>query len=201
MALKSESRRVEGFSEVALLGHGDLVVHQGAPDSLVIEADDTLLPRIESDVRGRRLHLGFRMPWYEWMTWWLSWLFLAHRGIRYDLTAARVEGLFLAGSGRITAEGVDTGSLEARISGSGTIECAGRAERLDAHIAGSGEIDTRGLDAATVSVRVSGSGRITVKARDTLEVRVTGSGDVRYLGAPRVTTHISGSGGVRQVSE
>jgi hypothetical protein len=200
MGLKSESRHVEGFSEVALLGHGELVVHQGSPDSLVIEADDTLLPRIESDVRGRRLHLGYRMPWYEWITWWLSWLFLAHRGIRYNLTAARVEGLFLAGSGRIAAGGLDTGSLEVGISGSGTMKCTGTAERVNAHIAGSGEIDTRELDAAAVSVRISGSGRVTVKARDTLEVRIAGSGDVRYLGAPRVTTHISGSGGVLQVS-
>jgi hypothetical protein len=200
MALKSESRSVEGFSEVALLGHGDLVVRQGSPDALVIEADETLLQRIESDVRGRRLYLGFRMPWYEWMTWWIWWLFLAHKGLRYKLTATTVEGLFLTGSGSIEAADLDSASLEAAVTGSGTIRCAGKAGHLEARVTGSGGIDARGLDAAAASVRISGSGEVMVKARDTLEVRIAGSGGVRYGGAPRVSTHISGSGRVQQVS-
>jgi Putative auto-transporter adhesin, head GIN domain len=200
MALKSESRSVEGFSEVTLLGHGDLVVHQGSPDGLAIEADESLLQRIESDVRGGRLYLGFRMPWYEWMTWWIGWLFLSHKGLRYNLTATTVEGLFLTGSGSIKAGDLDTGSLEAGITGSGTIQCSGKAGRLEARVTGSGEIDTRGLDTGAASVHISGSGAVMVKARDTLDVRITGSGEVRYIGTPRVSTNISGSGRVQQVS-
>ena len=191
---------------------------RGRRESLVIEADDTLLARIESEVRGHRLVLGFRMPWYEWMTWWLSWLFLPNKAIRYTLKAPKIEGLFLGGSGsvrssafqgetcrlsitgsgRIRMDGADFGALEAGISGSGAIECEGKAGRLEARITGSGRIDTRTLDAAVAAVRITGSGEAAVRARDTLEVRITGSGGVRYLGTPRVTTHISGSGGVSQ---
>jgi hypothetical protein len=199
MGKKSETRDVRDFSEVTLRGYGELLVEQGAPERLVIDADDALLARISSEVRGRRLVLGFRMPWYEWLTWWISWLMLPDKRIRYALRAGRVEGLFLTGSGTIRAQGIDGGSLEAGISGSGRIECAGRVQRLEARISGSGGIDTRGLDAVAAVVRISGSGGVTVKASETLDVRISGSGGVRYLGSPRVTTHISGSGGIRQV--
>jgi hypothetical protein len=196
--MRSETRTVQGFSEVVLKGYGEVVVTQGTPESLAIEADDTLLTRIESEVRGRRLVLGFRMPWYEWLTWWISWLFLPDKSIRYTLTAAKIEGLLLAGSGRIKAGNVDAASLEIGISGSGAVECQGRVQRLEARITGSGRIDAGGLDAFAATVRISGSGDTAVKARDSLEVRISGSGGVRYLGSPRVTTHISGSGRVRQ---
>jgi len=218
MSMKSETRSVQGFTEVALHGYGQLVVEQGSPERVVIEADETLLARIASEVRGRRLVLGFRMPWYEWMTWWFSWLFLLDKTVRYTVTTPKVEGLFLmgsgavrgtglrgdacrlsiSGSGRVRVEGVDLGAIEAKISGSGRIECEGKAQRLEARITGSGSIEARKLDAAAASVHISGSGDTAVRASDSLDVRITGSGGVRYAGSPRVTTRISGSGRVRQ---
>jgi len=224
VAIISETRSVQGFTEVTLHGYGELVVETGGPElseSLVIEADETLLLRIASEVRGNRLSLGFRMPWYEWVTWWMLWLFLPDKRIRYRLRARAIQGLSLSGSGSVTCaslrgdqcrmrisgsgkiavDGLAVGLVETAISGSGDISCSGAAERFEARISGSGSVRAERLAARQSAVRISGSGDVSVLAVDSLDVRISGSGRVWYAGEPRVQTSISGSGRVRRLQE
>jgi hypothetical protein len=67
----------------------------------------------------------------------------------------------LSGSGEYRAEGVDSATAEARITGSGSMTIQVR-DRLSAHISGSG------------SVRYAGNPKV--------DTSVTGSGRVRPLG-------------------
>lgn len=216
MALITETRTVKDFDEVSLRGYGDLEVEQaeGEQGSLTIEADELVMEKISTEVSGRRLILGFRMPWYEWMTWWFTWAFLPHKRVRYHLRTARVRGLSIAGSGsiragtlatdtcrlrisgsgRIAVEAVQADTVEASISGSGDIACGGSAASVRAEITGSGRIQAERLDARSVRAGISGSGGMSVAAAESLDVRITGSGSVRYRGAPRLSTLITGSG-------
>ena len=67
MAIVKESRQVQDFEEVAMEGHGDLVIVQGDAETLEIEADEEILPKLKTEVRGRRLVLGYR-NWWDWLT-------------------------------------------------------------------------------------------------------------------------------------
>ena len=56
--VQTESRTVQGFTEVDLAGQGSLTITQGADEALTIEAEDNLLPVLTSDVQHGRLVLG-----------------------------------------------------------------------------------------------------------------------------------------------
>lgn len=218
--MTTETRRLGTFSEVALRGHGELIIEQApeATEEVTIEADESLMPRISSEVIGRRLVLGLGMPWYEWITWWFSWIFLADHRVRYHLKVRNLEEMALqgsgaiscnglrgsacrmriSGSGRIVVGGLDEGTVETRISGSGNITCSGAAQAFEARISGSGD-RAEGLECRRAATRISGSGDISVHATESLNVGISGSGRVSYAGEPRVDTHISGSGRVRRL--
>jgi hypothetical protein len=217
--MAKETRNLQSFSEVALRGYGELVIEQvtGGTEEVLIEANAGIITRIGTEVIGRRLVLGIRMPWYEWFTWGITWIFLADKHIRYVLKVRSLEEVVLQGSGRISCGalrgkrlrvrisgsggivmgGMETEAIETHISGSGSITCAGAAQVFEARISGSGNVDADNLQCGRATARISGSGHISLKASESLDVRISGSGRVTYSGDPRVDTKISGSGSVR----
>jgi predicted transcriptional regulator len=50
MAIAKEIRSGQDFEEVVVEGHGELVLTQGDQETLEIEADAELLPKIKSEV-------------------------------------------------------------------------------------------------------------------------------------------------------
>lgn len=180
----TESRDVSGFSEIVVLGSGDVVVEVGGVESLTVEAEDNIVPLLESEVRGGRLELGSKSS------------ISPTRAIRYTISAVALDGVSISGSGDITATSVDTESFEVDISGSGRVEPIGTASDLDVEIRGSGSYEGERLVAATATVSISGSGDAVVNVTGDLDVSISGSGDVRYLGNPSLSTSLSGSGEV-----
>jgi hypothetical protein len=220
MAIVTETRSVTGFDEVILRGYGEVVIEQNdgqtGPESVTIEADQSIMDRLGAEVRGGRLVLGFSMPWYEWLGWGVAWLFLPHKGIRYTVRANQVRGVTLTGSGslrsqrlvtdrcglritgsgRIAVDSLKAGALQAAISGSGSISCAGEAEDARVDITGSGSVEGDRMAARSARISISGSGGVSISASGTLDARITGSGSVRYHGSPRVSSSVTGSGRV-----
>lgn len=182
----TESRDVSGFSEVAVLGSGNLVITVDGTESLTIEAEDNIMPLLTTEIRDGRLELG------------TSESISPTRQIEYTISAATLEGVSISGSGEITATGVDEETFTAQISGSGRVEPVGTAKELTIVISGSGEYEGAGLVARRGDVTVSGSGSALVNVIDELEVTVSGSGNVGYLGSPSLSSSISGSGEVSQ---
>ena len=190
--VKTERRDVAGFTEVWIAGSGDADIRQGEADSLTVEAEENLLPLLESRLDGKRLTLGTRPDVNLSPT----------RPILYHLTVKQLTAVGISGSGSIVAEGIDTPRLSASISGSGSARFEGRASELKLDISGSGSFDAAALRSAAVRVDISGSGSATVNAAATLSAHVSGSGSVQYLGAaPQIDTHVSGSGSVTRAKE
>jgi hypothetical protein len=216
------TREVSGFRTVVLRGYGDLEILQqrdsAAKGTVLIEADEQIMPKILAEVRGDRLVLGFSMPWYDWIWWWWQWIFTADKRIRFRLTSHGVESLRITGAGHVTSDqlesdrlelvisgagrirlaGVAAKSIETRLSGAADVEIAGSAERHDARISGAGSIRARGLVTARTAIVISGAGSCAVNAVEELDARISGAGSVSYDGNPRVTQHVSGAGSVRQ---
>ncbi len=208
MATISETRDVKGFDEIALQGHGDLVLEQGDTESVVIEADESILPLVKADLEGHRLVLGYRR-------WW-DHLLHPLTTLHFRVSAKAVRGISISGSGNVKAAAIKTDDLRLDVSGSGdmTVEqlaarsvavgisgagkviLAGEAERQSVRISGSGNVQTGKLTSQEVDVHISGSGNVTVNAAAKLDVHISGSGSVRYHGQPQVSQHISGSGSV-----
>jgi hypothetical protein len=205
----SESRPAPAFTGIDLSLPGKVEVTQGSPASVTVDADDNLLPEIETAVEGGKLKIRFRRP-----------VNVAGKAtLRVKVTAPRIDSLAVAGSGDIVA-GTLTGpalslsvggsgdvsvadvqveALRVAIAGSGDVKAAGRATELAAKIAGSGDLEAARLDCRRATVSLAGSGDATVWASESLEVSIAGSGDVRYHGDPKVRKSIAGSGSVTRL--
>lgn len=203
--VKSESRDVSGFSEVALLGSGSLSIEQTGTESLTIEADDNVLPLIQSTVSGGRLTIGPKE----------NTSITNIKTLNYKLTVKDLNALDLSGSGNVTAPKINSDAMSLKISGSGNISIGVTANSLGTTVSGSGEVTVSGkaarqqltisgsgnykagdLESKEATVKVSGSGNATLKVSDALDATISGSGNIEYTGNPTVTQNVSGSGRV-----
>lgn len=213
--IAAEARPVSGFDAVALLGSGEVSLTQGATESLVIEADDNLLPLIISTVRGTTLALGFdRANWRD--------VIQPSQPIRYTLTVRDLSAIDLSGSGLIAGQSVETerlainlsgagdvnfgqlqaDALEVTLGGSGNVTLAGLAAQQRVDLLGSGTYQAGALESQAAEVNLRGSGDLTLWVRDRLDVTISGSGTVSYFGQPTVGRRdITGSGDINPMGE
>lgn len=183
----TESREVNDFNEIVLEGSGRVIVDVTGDESLSIEAEDNIIPLLETEVRNGRLHLGSRSsisPTTE---------------IIYTITAATLDGVVISGSGNVAVTGVESVDFRVEISGSGNVETAGMASNmLSVSISGSGEYDGEDLLAVDGDVNVDGSGNAVINVTGNLDISLSGSGNIEYIGSPSVNVDKSGSGSVTQ---
>lgn len=182
----TQTRQVSAFGSIELAGSNNVNVLVGRERSVVVHADDNLLRVVTTRVVDGRLVIAntpgsFRAKSPMWV----------------EVHMPSLDGLRLTGSGVVSADGIDAGSLKLTLDGSGVIRASGRASRLDVSLGGSGDAQLEQLLAEDVHAVVAGSGRILVNATKTLDASVPGSGVVMYRGEPaHVSTNISGSGAV-----
>jgi hypothetical protein len=205
----ADSRPLAHFNAVALALPAHVEVHLGDSESVAIEADDNLMPLIETSVEKGTLRIHPARDNLE----------LKAHTLKIVVNAKQVERIALGGSGSVVADVLRAPQLKFQIGGSGSIdvarvECesaaaslggsghlklAGKAKELIVKIGGSGAVLAGGLHAHEVSVSTAGSGEATVWAEDALRVSSAGSGDVGYYGDPKVTTVAAGSGSVKRL--
>ena len=209
----TETRQVEAFEAIASSGAIRLVVRQAATQSVQVQADDNLLPLIETQVQERRgvptlivrIQPGERLRSH-------GEIVVAIDSPRLSALAAAGSGpvevhglkspafkLSLAGSGDAVLRSVDVGELGFSLAGSADLTANGRAEQVKLSIAGSADADLGELAASEVSVSIAGSGDAEVNASRSLKVSIAGSGDLRYRGEPaELKTTVVGSGRVQR---
>ena len=184
--VKTQSRDVSGFSAIALSAIGEVHVERGDKDSLTVEAEDNVLPLLETTVKDGKLTLSPKNNSNISPT----------RPIVYRITTKQLDGVSISGSGSVHAAKVDAKTFSIAVSGSGKVSASGKADSLKIAISGSGSTDTSNLPVASARIAVSGSGKVTVNAQETLDVSVVGSGSIDYLGNPKVQKRITGAGRV-----
>ena len=205
----AETRGAKGFAGIGLAIPGTVVLRQAPAESVTIEADDNLLPEIETVVEGGSLKIRFKRnlrvtgrPTIRILVSGPVFDSLSVSGSG-DILAEALEagalGVSIAGSGDVKIARLEAGTLKISIAGSGDVQVAGRADEMTAKIAGSGDIAAGTLDAKRASVSISGSGDVMLRVRDSLAVSIAGSGDVRYHGDPAVTKKIAGSGSLKRL--
>jgi len=180
----NESRKVRGFTGVELAGVGNVIVEQTETESLTVEAEDNLQLHLEAEVRDRWLYLG------------AGGNIQPTKPITWHVTVKDLRGLYLAGSGTISAPHVNTDSLQVVVAGSGTIRVAGTAEAQAAQIAGSGDYAAKDLESTRARIDMSGSGHAEISVSESLDADISGSGSIEYFGHPVVNEHVTGSGSI-----
>jgi hypothetical protein len=185
----SETRSLSDIRGISLASVGDVEVVIGDEESIVIEAEDNLIPFITTDVTDGVLTIGFTEDLSLDLT----------RSVQFQVTVSRLELAEISGAGTLSIEDPGTDRIELSVPGAGTIWVSGAVDRLTASISGTGTVDASQLAADHVIVEVSGAGNASVWAMDTLSVTLSGVGDVSYWGNPQVEKIITGVGGLRSL--
>jgi len=181
-----ESRDVRGFDEVELRGPGNLTIEQTGSESLTVEAEEDVLPKLKTEVVNDRLIIGLKPDTTVQTT----------KPINYKLTVETLAALEVAGAGDVEAEGIKTDRLAVTIGGAGNVRAGGEADEQEIDISGSGDYRAEDLDSKVVKIDVSGAGSAIVNASEKLDANVSGVGSVEYVDDPTVEQDVSGAGRV-----
>lgn len=185
--LQTETRNVDTFNRIKMVGSFDVFITIGKEQSVEIRFDDNLLDYIETEVQGKTLVLDSHKS------------YSSKRNCKIEITVPKLESVKLSGSGDIVINDLDNDFFEYELSGSGDLSAEGKVKDLELYLSGSGDIDTRNLVADDVYVKLSGSGDIKVYAKNSFDGKVSGSGDILYYGNPKkIDTKISGSGSIKR---
>lgn len=207
--VRTEERSPGSFDAVASHGSFNVYVSTGS-QSVKIEAEDNLLPYIETYVDGSVLHVDTKE------NYWLR----PSRQIKIYVSSPDFKSIRSYGSGDITGLSKITDSsklelgvngsanikmdvnapdIDAEINGSGDINLSGETKTFNGEIRGSGNVKAMNLQSEEATVKIYGSGDADIFASVKLDVHVAGSGDVNYKGNAQVSSSIAGSGRVKKV--
>lgn len=208
-AIRTQARPATGFTGIALSVPARVEIRQGSTEGITIEADENLLPLIETVVKRGSLEIR---PVRKNLD-------IESHSIKIVVQARQLEELAIGGSGSMVADTLKAGQLEMKIGGSGNVDIhrldadrlnvaiggsgnvklAGTAKRVSVAIGGSGDLDASSLIADQAEVSLAGSGDAALAVRSSLQATVAGSGSIRYSGDPSVTKTIVGSGQIKRV--
>ena len=202
----TEDRKVEGFQRVHARNAVRVVVAVTGTESATVEADDNLLPLVQTTVVDGTLHVRVKGS------------LKTRNPLRVRIAAKQLEGLTAessamvssqdpkgealamsaSSSGRVTANDVDAKQLKVSVSSSGIVTADGRADRQEIEASSSGRYEGSKLVSRTSSVTCSSSARTVLHATEEVRGSVSSSGSVRYSGSPgKVAVSTSSSGSVQ----
>ncbi len=213
--VQTESRVVQGFSRVSIIGLADVELRQGGTEGVTIDAPKSLLRRIRTEVHDRTLTITMtrQRSWLDWTEWTHH-----QHSPRVTIDFIQLERLESSGATKIVADNLRSdelrldfaGACSLRVKnlqatklfleGSGAIKAqlAGKVTEQRIELSGAGSYDAPDLVSDKASVEVSGAGKAIVNATSTLSVDLSGAGLVEYLGDPKLTQEISGIGRIRR---
>jgi hypothetical protein len=208
--IKEENRNIEYFDKISLQCAAKIDISQGENNSVLIIADDNILPIIETKLSSQTLFISTKEN-------------ICTDKSKIIITMKDIAGLEISGSGDISAQGLikseslaisisgsgdvkipsaDLNNLAVKISGSGDVKIAGTGTNSLLEIYGSGDIDLSKLITTSAAITINGSGDCKVNATENLKAEINGSGDIKYKGNPKnIKRSIIGSGNIKPMKK
>lgn len=197
-----EVREVATFDAVEVSSGVHAQVSIG-PRKVEVEADDNILPLVETRVEDGRLLIRFKPHTNIWGSGDVNVVVQAPsiRGleasggsrIRARLAKADSLDVEVSGGGEVKAEDVDVAQLDASGSGGATLELIGKADKMKLEMSGGTRL--KGSKLSTRTVRIDGSGGCTAEfqASELVKGELSGGCEVHLLG--KASSRVSTSGG------
>lgn len=174
------------------------------------EGDADLLERIDLNVQGRVLTIRLKPSPFEGRRSdraQTARLFLTTAQLRrahlsgsgtlaIEGMASQNAELVAAGSGMLTAAGVDADNFSVALQGSASVKIKGKARKANFMSSGSSAIDAAALTTSDLEVTAQGAGAIQALATRSAKVTALGPAAVAVDGHPACTVRHAGSGAV-----
>ena len=181
----SESRELNNFTSIILLGSIDVNIKTSESNNCVVVADDNLIPFIKTEVVNNKLNIS------------LNESYSSEEKLVVNINTPNYDEVSLSGSGNINILDFKNNNLSLNISGSGNITGNGEVETLVVKINGSGNLMSKEIKSKSATITINGSGDGEVFASDSISAKINGSGNIEYFGNPEnVDSIINGSGDI-----
>ena len=204
----NETAKVSGFEEVVFDGTGDIIIKQGDTESLIIEAEDNVIPTIKTSVDNKKLTINY------------DGTIAPTKTPKFYLTVKNISSIEISGAGELNADKLNVDNLNVivngaangnlnnitlkeltvSITGAGKLSASGSADKQTIVVNGAGDYTAMSLATKNTSITINGAGKGTVRASSVLNAVINGFGEINYFGNPEVTKQINGGGQINQAS-
>ncbi|MEQ1805686.1 MAG: DUF2807 domain-containing protein [Burkholderiaceae bacterium] len=200
----SEKRDVGAFRNLKLSTGARVVIRQGKDYSVEVEAEEDVLPMLETYVEDGTLVVEdvkhFKSP--------SAVVVITIRGVAHIGTTGSVAvlaeelslptlALSMGGTSAMHLRNSSIAKLNAALGGSSVFKVSGAAGDFSLNLGGSSSVRAAELAAKRVSVTGGGSSQAVVWASESLGIALGGSAGVSYYGAARPAQVTSGSATVK----
>jgi hypothetical protein len=209
----SETRQISGFNAIELDYPAQVFISQGGTESLKIEAEDNLLPGLQTQMRGNTLRIYYKAAEGERVN--------PTKMVKITIVVKDLQDVELNSAGELTIDGLETGKLEVSLSGAGNLKlngiavedllvslsgagsttASGTADELRVIISGFGDFNGSDLHSQNADVNISGAGSANLWVDKELDATISGAGSVNYYGEAKVTRQVSGVGSVKHLGD
>lgn len=207
--MKTESRTAGDFDKISAGGVYHVELQQGGTNSISIDAEENLLPYIETRISGGELEVTTR----KGVNIDPTQKIIVHVTIQQVKRLSASGACSYTGKGRIKSDNLklvfsgathadldlNAKNLEVGMSGASRVDLKGNCEKVAYQASGAANIEALDFQTEEAEIGISGSGEAKVAVAKKLNVSVSGVGKVRYKGNPAVNQSVSGMGNVRQI--
>jgi hypothetical protein len=178
----TERRDAAGFSEVEVSGAFQVEIVAGKDFSVEVQADDNILPLIQTKVNGDTLQIELEQS------------VKSKSAMIVRISAPNIERVQSSGAAKIDASGIKNEQFNIETSGASKVVVNGETVKLDIEVSGASNVDAEQLRAAQANVGASGASKVTVNAANELHADASGASKILYTGEP-TTVNKGESGG------
>ncbi len=204
--IKTETRDVSSFNEIRVGGAFEILLTQGGKETLKIEADENLLPLIQTKVKGGVLIITTKENIKNAKKLMLYINFNELK--RLDISGAceiSNEGTLIFSTLKFEASGASEINLDLKAnkllcdySGASEINFKGKVREFELEVSGASDIEAYDLVAEDLVIDISGAGSAKIHATKSLKIEASGASSIRYMGNPTIDQRVSGAGSVRK---
>jgi hypothetical protein len=183
--ITTEKRELSGFKAIEVSGVFQVEITAGKDYSVEVQADDNILPLIQTRVSGETLEVELEKK------------ISTHNDLVVRVTVPNIERIGATGASKVTASGIKNDVLSVDTSGASKVTLSGETSRLTIDVSGASNIDAEQLNAVKADVDASGASKVAVNVSSDLHTDASGASRIVYSGEPKmVENRQSGAGSV-----
>ncbi|MGE3468087.1 MAG: head GIN domain-containing protein [Pyrinomonadaceae bacterium] len=183
--LATDRRDIAEFHGVDVSGVFKVEIVAQKDFGVEIEADDNLLPLIETKIRKGVLHIS------------TDGKVSSGNPMIVRISAPDIDRIDASGAAEVTLSEVKNSGLTIDSSGASKIKLAGETAKLVIDISGATKVDAEELTAENATVKASGASKVAVNVTGSLRGDASGASRIEYSGSPaEVIKKSSGASGI-----
>lgn len=180
-----EKRDVPNFNAIDVGGVFAVESVYGDTTSVVVVADDNLLPLIETEVQGGTLSISSTRR------------LKSDQRLLIRVTSPAIERVETSGASSVSLSNPSREKLEIDMSGASKVTASGQTSALKADMSGASKLFAFELEASGAEIDGSGASRAEVNAGRSLVSSLSGASRVVYAGSPsEIRSDVSGASAV-----